>query len=95
MLKESRSIKSFRRLKLQEINTFYFFSDTQSYGKSKFYGSSENLEGKSLKDLFFDLECSIENKQICRDIFCDDPEKEYGKLNHYNIACMSPVIKPL
>ncbi|XP_026329121.1 sorting nexin-13-like [Hyposmocoma kahamanoa] len=54
--------------------------DTQSYGKSKFYGSSENLEGKSLKDLFFDLECSIENKQICRDIFCEDPEKEYALL---------------
>lgn len=33
-----------------------------------------------MRDIFFELECSIENKEICRDIFCIDPEKEYGKL---------------
>ncbi|KAJ2952632.1 hypothetical protein O0L34_g6960 [Tuta absoluta] len=54
--------------------------DTQAYGKSKFYSSSENLDGKTLKDIFFDLECSLENRQICRDIFCTDAEKEYALL---------------
>lgn len=57
-----------------------FFPDTQTYGKSKFYSSSENLKEKTLKELFFDLECSLENRQICRDIFCTDADKEYGKL---------------
>lgn len=51
----------------------------QTYGKSKFYDSSEHLNGKTLKDLFFDLECNMSNKQICRDIFCSDSEKEFCK----------------
>ncbi|XP_053625405.1 sorting nexin-13-like isoform X2 [Plodia interpunctella] len=53
---------------------------TQTVGKSKFYDSAENLSAKSLIDLFFDLECSIENKQLCRDVFCIDTEKEYALL---------------
>uniref|UniRef100_A0A2A4IU26 PX domain-containing protein n=1 Tax=Heliothis virescens TaxID=7102 RepID=A0A2A4IU26_HELVI len=51
--------------------------EAQTFGKSKFYDSSENISGKTLKDIFFELECSIENRQICRDIYCMDPEKEY------------------
>ncbi|CAK1552197.1 unnamed protein product [Leptosia nina] len=54
--------------------------DTQTFGKSKFYGSSENIGSNNLKDLFFDLECAMENKQQCRDTFCMDPEKEYALL---------------
>ncbi|CAH2086677.1 unnamed protein product [Euphydryas editha] len=54
--------------------------DTQTFGKSKFYSSSENISSNNIKDLFFDLECSMENKQICRDIFCSDPEKENALL---------------
>ncbi|XP_023947056.2 sorting nexin-13-like isoform X2 [Bicyclus anynana] len=54
--------------------------DSQSFGKSKFYSSSENVSSNNLKDLFFDLECSMENKQICRDTFCTDSEKEYALL---------------
>ncbi|XP_072943624.1 sorting nexin-13-like isoform X2 [Epargyreus clarus] len=54
--------------------------DTQTCGKSKFYDSSEHLSGNNLKDLFFDLECSIENLQLCRDIYCTDSEKEYALL---------------
>ncbi|XP_045781856.1 sorting nexin-13-like [Maniola jurtina] len=54
--------------------------DSQSFGKSKFYSSSENIGSSNLKDLFFDLECSMENKQICRDTFCTDSEKEYALL---------------
>ncbi|XP_063620148.1 sorting nexin-13-like isoform X1 [Cydia splendana] len=54
--------------------------DTQTFGKSKFYDSSEDLSGKSLTDLFFDLETSIENRQLCRDAFCTDPKKEYALL---------------
>ncbi|CAG9783608.1 unnamed protein product [Diatraea saccharalis] len=52
--------------------------DSQTFGKSKFYDSTENISEKSLTELFFDLECSIENRQICRDIFCTDAEKEYA-----------------
>ncbi|CAH0406597.1 unnamed protein product [Chilo suppressalis] len=52
--------------------------DSQTFGKSKFYDSTENISQKSLIDLFFDLEFSIENRQICRDIFCTDTEKEYA-----------------
>lgn len=59
--------------------SFSFLSDSQTVGKSKFYGSSENLSGKTLIELFFDLENSIENRQICRDTFCIEPEKEYGE----------------
>lgn len=55
------------------------FSDTQTHGNSKFYDSSENLSGRTLKDIFFELECSVENRQMCRDIFCIDPEREYGE----------------
>lgn len=58
---------------------FLFISDSQIFGKSKFYDSSENITGKTLKDIFFELECAIENKQMCRDVFCDDTDKEYGK----------------
>ncbi|XP_045445789.1 sorting nexin-13-like [Melitaea cinxia] len=54
--------------------------DTQTFGKSKFYSSSENISSSNIRDLFFDLECSMENKQICRDIFCSDPEKENALL---------------
>ncbi|CAH0604557.1 unnamed protein product [Chrysodeixis includens] len=54
--------------------------DSQTFGKSKFYDSSENISGKTLKDIFFELECSIENRQVCRDIFCTDTEKEYELL---------------
>lgn len=54
--------------------------EAQTFGKSKFYDSSENISGKTLKDIFFELECSIENRQICRDIYCMDPEKEYELL---------------
>ncbi|XP_075969356.1 sorting nexin-13-like [Anticarsia gemmatalis] len=54
--------------------------DSQTFGKSKFYDSSENISGRTLKDIFFELECSIENRQQCRDIFCMDPEKEYELL---------------
>ncbi|XP_069365398.1 LOW QUALITY PROTEIN: sorting nexin-13-like [Maniola hyperantus] len=54
--------------------------DSQSFGKSKFYSSTENISSNNLKDLFFDLECSMENKQICRDTFCTDSEKEYALL---------------
>lgn len=62
------------------IVSFLAFSDTQTFGKSKFYSSSENISSSNnIRDLFFDLECSMENKQICRDIFCSDPEKENGK----------------
>lgn len=60
--------------------SFSFIADSQTFGKSKFYDSSENIIGSSMRDIFFELECSIENKEICRDIFCIDPEKEYGKL---------------
>ncbi|KAH9644071.1 hypothetical protein HF086_009784 [Spodoptera exigua] len=55
-------------------------NDAQTFGKSKFYDSSENISGKTLKDIFFELECSIENRQLCRDIYCMDPEKEYELL---------------
>lgn len=61
------------------IVSFLAFSDTQTFGKSKFYSSSENISSSNIIGLFFDLECSMENKQICRDIFCSDPEKENGK----------------
>ncbi|XP_026742611.1 sorting nexin-13-like isoform X2 [Trichoplusia ni] len=54
--------------------------EAQTFGKSKFYDSSENISGKTLKDIFFELECSIENRQLCRDIFCTDTEKEYELL---------------
>ncbi|XP_073944238.1 sorting nexin-13-like isoform X4 [Choristoneura fumiferana] len=54
--------------------------DSQTVGKSKFYDSSEDLSGKTLIELFFDLESSIENRQICRDTFCIEPEKEYALL---------------
>ncbi|XP_046965040.1 sorting nexin-13-like [Vanessa cardui] len=54
--------------------------DTQTFGKSKFYSSSENINSNNITDLFFDLECSMENKQICRDIYCSDPEKENALL---------------
>ncbi|KAJ0180401.1 hypothetical protein K1T71_003805 [Dendrolimus kikuchii] len=54
--------------------------DSQAVGKSKFYNSSENITGSSLKDIFFELECSVENKEICRDMFCMDPDKEYELL---------------
>ncbi|XP_035436676.1 sorting nexin-13 isoform X1 [Spodoptera frugiperda] len=54
--------------------------DAQTFGKSKFYDSSENISGKTLKDIFFELECSIENRQLCRDIYCMDSEKEYELL---------------
>ncbi|XP_030032975.1 sorting nexin-13 isoform X2 [Manduca sexta] len=54
--------------------------DSQTFGKSKFYDSSENITGKTLKDIFFELECSIENKQICRDVFCMNADKEYELL---------------
>ncbi|XP_047528052.1 sorting nexin-13-like isoform X1 [Vanessa atalanta] len=54
--------------------------DTQTFGKSKFYSSSENISSNNITDLFFDLECSMENKQICRDIYCSDPEKENALL---------------
>ncbi|XP_004923230.1 sorting nexin-13 isoform X2 [Bombyx mori] len=54
--------------------------DSQIFGKSKFYDSSENITGKTLKDIFFELECAIENKQMCRDVFCDDTDKEYELL---------------
>ncbi|XP_026494980.2 sorting nexin-13-like isoform X2 [Vanessa tameamea] len=54
--------------------------DTQTFGKSKFYSSSENISSNNITDLFFDLECSIENKQICRDVYCSDPEKENALL---------------
>ncbi|XP_060810894.1 sorting nexin-13 isoform X2 [Amyelois transitella] len=53
---------------------------TQTVGKSKFYDSAESLSSKSLTELFFDLECSIENRQVCRDVFCIDTEKEYALL---------------
>ncbi|KPJ01754.1 Sorting nexin-13 [Papilio xuthus] len=62
--------------------------DSQSFGKSKFYGSSESISNKSLIDLFFDLECSMENKQICRDTFCIDPEKENALLNEISEAVL-------
>lgn len=65
-----------------KIHIICIFSDTQTFGKSKFYSSTENISGNSLKDLFFDLECSVENKQMCRDIYCSDPEKETGKDNY-------------
>ncbi|XP_039747355.1 sorting nexin-13-like isoform X1 [Pararge aegeria] len=54
--------------------------DSQTFGKSKFYSSSENIGSNNLMDLFFDLECSMENKQICRDTFCTDSEKEFALL---------------
>ncbi|CAF4774869.1 unnamed protein product [Pieris macdunnoughi] len=54
--------------------------DSQTFGKSKFYGSSENIGSTNLKDIFFDLECAMENKLLCRDTFCLDPEKEYSFL---------------
>ncbi|XP_013182448.1 PREDICTED: sorting nexin-13-like isoform X2 [Papilio xuthus] len=62
--------------------------DSQSFGKSKFYGSSESISNKSLIDLFFDLECSMENKQICRDTFCIDAEKENALLNEISEAVL-------
>ncbi|XP_068629596.1 sorting nexin-13-like isoform X2 [Battus philenor] len=62
--------------------------DAQTFGKSKFYGSSETINNKSLVDLFFDLECSMENKQICRDIFCTDQEKEIALLNEISEAVL-------
>ncbi|XP_022117095.2 sorting nexin-13 isoform X2 [Pieris rapae] len=54
--------------------------DSHTFGKSKFYGSSENIGSTNLKDIFFDLECAMENKLLCRDTFCLDPEKEYSFL---------------
>ncbi|VVD02910.1 unnamed protein product [Leptidea sinapis] len=54
--------------------------DAQLVGKSKFYGSSENIGSNNLRDMFFDLECAMENKQICRDTFCTESEKEYALL---------------
>ncbi|XP_050344950.1 sorting nexin-13-like [Nymphalis io] len=54
--------------------------DTQTFGKSKFYSSSENISSNNITDLFFDLECIMENKQICRDIYCSDSEKENALL---------------
>ncbi|XP_052750623.1 sorting nexin-13-like isoform X2 [Galleria mellonella] len=62
--------------------------DGQTFGKSKFYDSAENIDGKSLTDLFFDLECSMENKQICRDSFCIDSEREYALLNEVSEAVL-------
>ncbi|XP_045491502.1 sorting nexin-13-like isoform X2 [Colias croceus] len=54
--------------------------DSQTSGKTKLYGSSENISSNNLKDIFFDLECAMENKKICRDTFCMDAEKEYALL---------------
>ncbi|CAG9585652.1 unnamed protein product [Danaus chrysippus] len=62
--------------------------DSQSFGKSKFYSSSENISSNNIKDLFFDLECSIENKELCRDIFCTDPEKEAALLSEVSEALL-------
>ncbi|XP_022819676.1 sorting nexin-13-like [Spodoptera litura] len=62
--------------------------DAQTFGKSKFYDSSENISGKTLKDIFFELECSIENRQLCRDIYCMDSEKEYELLYEVSEAVL-------
>ncbi|KAG7307156.1 hypothetical protein JYU34_007303 [Plutella xylostella] len=63
--------------------------DSSTYGKSKFYSDSgEHGTEKSLVDLFFDLECAVENKQICRDIFCLDPDKEYALLSEVSQAVL-------
>ncbi|XP_041977352.1 sorting nexin-13-like isoform X2 [Aricia agestis] len=51
--------------------------DSFIMGNSKFYDSSENLTSNNLKDIFFDLECSVEDKKMCRDTYCMDSEKEY------------------
>ncbi|KAM3963594.1 sorting nexin-13 [Aphomia sociella] len=55
-------------------------SEGHTIGKSKFYDSAENINGKTLIDLFFDLESTMESNQICRDSFCIDNEKEYALL---------------
>ncbi|XP_059050081.1 sorting nexin-13-like isoform X2 [Achroia grisella] len=63
-------------------------ADVQIFGKSKFYESAENISGKTLTDLFFDLECSMENKQICRDSFCIDTEREHALLSEVSEAVL-------
>ncbi|KAL4714063.1 hypothetical protein ACJJTC_008417 [Scirpophaga incertulas] len=68
--------------------------DSQTFGKSKFYDSAEDVSDKSLTDLFFDLECSIENRQISRDIFCIDPEHEYALLCEVSEAILYLVTPP-
>lgn len=68
-------------------------ADMQTYGKSKFYDSAEHLSGKTLKDLFFDMECSLANKQMGRDVFCTDPDKEYALLSEVS-ECLLYLIAP-
>lgn len=58
---------------------WYVITESNTYGKSTFYENSESEPRNKLEELFFDLECAVENKQICRDIFCKDPEMESGK----------------
>ncbi|CAG9096368.1 unnamed protein product [Plutella xylostella] len=63
--------------------------DSSTYGKSKFYSDSgEHGTEKSLVDLFFDLECAVENKRMCRDVFCLDPDKEYALLSEVSQAVL-------
>ncbi|CAB3241984.1 unnamed protein product [Arctia plantaginis] len=66
--------------------------DSQTFGKSKFYDSSENISGRTLKDIFFELECSFENRQLCRDIFCTDPEKEHELLCEISEAVLYLIV---
>ncbi|XP_017768744.1 PREDICTED: sorting nexin-13-like isoform X2 [Nicrophorus vespilloides] len=42
---------------------------------SKFYVNDSGKQS-SLEDYFFDLECTMENNAVCRDLICTDDEKE-------------------
>ncbi|CAG5012306.1 unnamed protein product [Parnassius apollo] len=84
--KKQEEKKTHRRNKSE--TDLSWLPDAQAIGKSKFYGSSESVSYKSLTDLFFDLECTVENKQICRDMFCTDPEKENALLNEISEAVL-------
>lgn len=45
-------------------------------GNSKFYGSEKKIY--SLEEHFFDLECQLEQNQICRDMICTNDSDEKG-----------------
>lgn len=44
-----------------------------------FLESNSTTNMPTLEEIFFDLECKMENNLICRDIVCMDMKKEMGK----------------
>lgn len=65
--------KMHKRNKSETDVSWYFGARTVE----KKDNSSANLH--ILEEIFFDLECKMENNLICRDIVCMDVKKEMGK----------------